>query len=310
MNLSGVLIVDKPTGVTSHDVILRLRRILGIRRIGHTGTLDPAASGVLLACVGSATKVVQFLSQYDKEYEAVIKLGVTTDTFDADGKTTGVKEDFQIDPQQIRNVVLSFKGNIRQTPPPYSAIKHKGKKLYQYARANQEVKIEEREVNIKDIRVLEVESPHIKLEVNCSKGTYVRSLASDIGKKLGCGAHLLSLRRTTVGPFRLSQALKIEQVESLHGKGEISTVLVPIEATLSHLPSAEVKQDYVDKVRHGASIEPDWISLTHGDFEPDQSISIKDEQGKIIALGRALAASRDFLNRSYEGKLFDYARVI
>lgn len=310
MNLSGVLIVDKPTGITSHDVILRLRRILGTRGIGHTGTLDPAASGVLLVCVGKATKVVQFLSRYDKEYHATIKLGITTDTFDAQGKITGVKENFQVDPEQIRNIVLSFKGNILQTPPSYSAIKHKGKKLYQYARANQEVQIEKREVNIKDIQVMDMETQQVKLKVSCSKGTYVRSLASDIGEKLGCGAHLLSLRRTKVGPFSISQALKIEQVETIHREGKIDTIMVPIEATLSHLPSAEVKQEFVDKVRHGASIEPAWIALIEEDFEPDRPISIKDREGKIIALGRALAASRDFLNHSYRGKLFDYARVI
>ena len=123
MSLSGVLIVDKPTGVTSHDVVLRLRRTLGVKRIGHTGTLDPAASGVLLACVGKATKVVQFLSEYDKEYEAVIKLGVTTDTYDADGKITGVKDDLKISSEQITEAVCSFKGKTWQMPPPYSAVK-------------------------------------------------------------------------------------------------------------------------------------------------------------------------------------------
>ncbi len=310
MNPSGVLIVDKPIGVTSHDVVLRLRRMLGTRSIGHAGTLDPAASGVLLACVGRATKVVQFLTQHDKEYRTEIKLGVTTDTYDGDGRVTGVKDGCEAGPDLIREVLLSFVGKTRQTPPSYSAIRHKGKRLYQYARANESVNIEPREIVIKDLEVLRIEPPAVEFRVSCSKGTYVRSLASDIGQKLGCGAHVVSLRRTAVGPFCLEDALGLEEVEAVQRRGEISKIMVPIEKALSHLPSVVVGDGSAEKVRHGAAIDGTDVAHTEGDFGPDQTISIRDQRGRILAVGRALVSSRELLGQKGREKLFDYARVL
>lgn len=310
MSLSGVLIVDKPIGVTSHDVILRLRRTLGVKRIGHTGTLDPAASGVLLACVGKATKVVQFLSEYDKEYEAVIKLGVTTDTYDGAGKITESKDEIQTDPDQIAKAVLSFKGRIRQTPPPYSAVKYRGKKLYQYARAQVKVEVREREVEIKEIQIEEINPPYVKLRVSCSKGTYLRTLAFDIGEKLGCGAHLHSLHRSRVGPFGLEDASDLEEIEAVCREGEISKLLVPLERTLSHLCSVVVKEDFCERVQQGVPLLPDSVATTQGDFGPNQQISIKDGRGNILAIGKALGSSSDFLDAGHRKKLFEYTRVI
>lgn len=310
MNLSGVLPVNKPSGVTSHDVIQRLRQILHIRRIGHAGTLDPSASGVLLVCVGKATKLVQFLTEYDKEYEAVIKLGITTETYDGEGKITSIKEDFKIGPDQVMKAIDSFKGRIWQVPPLYSAIKHKGKKLYQYARAKKMVERKKREVEIKDIDVIDMNIPYVKLRINCSKGTYVRSLAHDLGEKLGCGAFLFSLRRTRVGPFKLQGALGLEKISQVEDENRIQEIMIPIEKVLSYLSSVVVKESFAEKVRHGIPLTVSSVLSTEGDFKKDQTISIKDGRKNILAIGKALSSARDFQDPDYKNKLFEYIRVI
>ncbi len=310
MNLSGVLPVNKPSGVTSHDVIQRLRQILHIRRIGHTGTLDPSASGVLLACVGRATKVVQFLTEYDKEYEAVIKLGITTETYDGEGKVTEIKENFKISPGQIRKAIDSFKGKIWQVPPLHSAIKYKGKKLYQYARAKKRVEVKKREVEIKDIDVIDINIPYVKLRISCSKGTYIRSLAFDLGEKLGCGAYLFSLQRTRVGPFKLQEALGLEKISDVEDENKICDLLIPIEKALAHLPSVVVKESFTEKVRHGVPLAPSSVLSIETDFDQNQTISIKDGQKNIIAIGKALSSARNFLDLDYKNKLFEYVRVV
>jgi tRNA pseudouridine55 synthase len=310
MNLSGVLIVDKPCGVTSHDVVLKLRRMLGVKSIGHAGTLDPAASGLLLACVGRATKIVQFLSRYDKEYEAVIKLGVTTDTYDGDGQVTATHTGALPDANQIQRVLLSFEGRIEQIPPPYSAVKHKGRKLYQYARAQEKVKVNPRQVEIKKLQVLDIRPPCVKLKVKCSKGTYIRGLASEMGERLGCGAHLSELRRTGAGPFSLGDALSVEELEAIQHRGDISTVMVPIEKTLAHLPWVAVNEDCADQVKHGVAIGRACIQSLEGDFGAGDSISVRDRQGLVLAMGRALKSSAEFLRPGNGEKLFEYSRVI
>lgn len=310
MNLSGILVVDKPAGMTSHDVIERLRVILHTKRIGHAGTLDPSAEGVLLACVNQATKVVQFLTEYDKEYIAVIKLGITTDTYDGEGKITTTKEDFKISSGKIKRTILSFKGKIEQNPPLYSAIKHQGKKLYQYARAGQEVERKKREVEIKDIQIQEINPPYVKLKINCSKGTYVRSLAHDVGKKLGCGAYLYFLRRTRVGPFKLEEALSIEKISDIQAEDKIEDALLPIEKAFLHLPSAVVNEWFTERVQHGVPLQSSSVSRIEGDFDQNQTISLKSEKEKIVAFGKALTSAKNFLDSEYEQKLFEYIRVI
>lgn len=291
-------------------MIQRLRQILHTKRIGHTGTLDPGASGVLLACVGKATKVVQFLTEYDKQYEAVIKLGITTDTYDREGKITKVREDFKISSDKIRKVIDSFKGKIWQTPPLYSAIKYKGKKLYQYARAKKKVEVKKRKVEIKDIEVLGIDIPYVKLKIGCSKGTYVRSLVFDVGEKLGCGAHLFSLRRTRVGPFKLVDALDLENVSGLQDEGKIPDTLVSLEKALSHLPSVVVTKSFAEKVKHGIPLVSLSVLSTEGDFEKNRTVSIKDDRKNIIAVGKALSPAEKFLDLKHKKKLLEYIRVI
>lgn len=281
-----------------------------MKSIGHAGTLDPGASGLLLACVGRATKIVQFLTRYDKEYEAVIKLGLATDTFDGDGKVTAVHSGDPPDTNQIEKVLHSFEGRMLQTPPPYSAVKHKGKKLYQYARAREKVEVNPREIEIKDLLVLDIQPPCVKFRVRCSKGTYIRSLASEIGERLGCGAHLSELRRTGVGPFRLEDALTLKELEDTWLKGDISSVMVPIEAALSHLPRVTVKKEFSDRVRHGAAFDRAWVKSLPGDFQRDDWISVRDQDDQVLAVGKALASSSEFFNENHRGKVFEYTRVI
>jgi tRNA pseudouridine55 synthase len=251
--------------------------------MGHTGTLDPEASGVLLACVGRATKVAQFLSGCDKDYDAKIRLGVIVD---------------------------SFKGKIWQRPPMHSAIRYQGKRLYQYARAKQEVQIEKREVEIKRIEVVDINMPYVELRISCSKGTYVRSIAFDIGQRLGCGAYLSSLRRTRVGRFTLRQALDLERISEIEAQDRIQDVLIPIETALAHLPSVVVKEDFAQRIRHGVPLLSPSVLSTEKDFEQNQTISIRDVGEKVIAIGKALCPKEKFLDLDWRDKLFEYIRVI
>ncbi len=302
--------VDKPTGVTSHDVVQELRRILGTRRVGHTGTLDPAASGVLLACVGKGTKVAQFLTGYDKEYRAVIRLGATTDTYDGEGEIQETKQDCKVSLERIIDAINSFRGEIWQLPPLHSAIKYKGKRLYQYAREKKEVERTKRKVEIKEISIMDVNMPYVELRVSCSKGTYVRSLAHDVGQKLGCGAYLFSLRRTKVGPYGLQDALSPERISEVKKEGKINEALISIEEALAHLPSVAVQEDSVARIQHGVPLVSSSVSKVEGSFEPGQTVSITDEQGRIIAMGKALSPSEKFLDSSYKSQLVEYLRVL
>ncbi len=296
--------------MTSHDVIDELRRILATKRIGHTGTLDPGADGVLLICINQATKVAQFLTELDKEYQAVIKLGVTTDTYDRAGRVIKAEENLNISIDEIKKVVLSFTGRIQQTPPLYSAIKYNGKRLYQYARAHKKVEAKRREVEIKELEILNIDIPWVHLKIACSKGTYIRSLAFDIGEKLGCGAHLFSLRRTRIGSFRWEDSLGLERITDILSDGGINSALLPIEKALGHFPSVVVSESFAEKVKDGIPLKSSSVLAVEGDIKADQTISLKDKQKQIIAMGKALADARDFLDLTYGKRLFEYRRVI
>ncbi len=310
MNLSGLLVVNKKAKMTSHDVVEKLRRVLKFKKIGHTGTLDPGAQGVLLACLGKATKIAKLLTEYDKEYEAVIRLGVTTDTYDGEGKVVQIRDSLKISEDEIREAAQSFKGEIWQTPPLYSAVKQGGKKLYQYARAGKQVERKKRKVFIKDVQVLEVRPPFVKLKVNCSKGTYIRSLAHDMGEMLGCGAHLFSLFRTRVGPFDVKEALDLKAIEEIKHEGKMGDFLICIEKVLAHLPSVVVKNGFALRIKEGPNLLPSSVLSWEKEFDKDQVICIKNNQGEIIAIGKALCCSGEFSDENREGRLFEYSRVL
>jgi tRNA pseudouridine55 synthase len=310
MSLSGLLAVNKRAKMTSHDVVEKLRRVLGFEKIGHAGTLDPAARGVLLACVGKATKIAKFLTEYEKEYEAVVKLGVTTDTCDGDGKITRVSDDLKFGEEEIRKATEAFKGESWQTPPLYSAVKQGGKKLYQYARAGQQVERKKRKVFIKDIRVLEISLPYVKLKVTCSKGTYIRTLASDLGEMLRCGGHLFSLCRTRVGPFGLKDSLDLEAIEKIGSEGKLGDFLISVEKVLAHVPSVVVTDRFAQRIKEGPDLLAWSVLSSEKEFDKDQVICVKSNQKEIIAIGTALCSSQEFLNQRQKDKLFEYSRVL
>ncbi|MFY9926015.1 MAG: tRNA pseudouridine(55) synthase TruB [Opitutaceae bacterium] len=227
IELDGVLLVDKPGQHTSHDVIARLRGILRTRKIGHAGTLDPMATGLLIVLVGKATRVSQFIISLDKEYEGTIELGKVTDSQDADGEVMETRPVPEMTEADVRAAVQGFLGDQYQMPPMYSAIKIGGVPLYKKARKGEDVAREPRFIRVMSWDVLGFESPRIRFRLRCSKGTYVRTLAHDLGAKLGCGAHLSSLRRTATDRFNVSQALTLEQIEKL-SLPEIQRRLIPV----------------------------------------------------------------------------------
>ncbi|MBL7071250.1 MAG: tRNA pseudouridine(55) synthase TruB [Candidatus Omnitrophica bacterium] len=216
---SGIIIIDKPKGLTSHDVVDIVRRVFRMKRVGHAGTLDPIATGVLVILLGRATKRSNMLSGADKEYSAMLKLGVSTDSADAYGKVTKTSRLNSLDAESVEKAVLSFKGEIEQVPPMFSAVKYKGKRLYKLARKGVTVERKARKVTIKNISISEIGLPDVSLDVVCTKGTYIRQLCADIGEKLGCGAHMTELRRTRSGDFNISEAVSIDSLKKASGSG-------------------------------------------------------------------------------------------
>lgn len=238
----GIIIVHKEKGYTSHDVVAKLRGICGQKKIGHTGTLDPEATGVLPVCLGSGTKLCDMLTDKDKEYVAVLRLGVETDTQDMTGRVLA-EHAVEADEQQVSEAVMAFQGCYRQVPPMYSALKVNGKKLYELAREGREVERQAREVQIHQIEILGMQLPLVKLRVVCSKGTYIRTLCADIGAKLGCGGAMESLVRTRVGGFSLKEALTLGQLQELRDQGRLSEAVSSVESVFLSCPVLHVRSD-------------------------------------------------------------------
>ena len=216
---NGIVIVDKPNGLTSHDVVLFLRRRFGIKKVGHAGTLDPMATGVLVLLLGEATKLSNSFICDDKEYEGVMRLGVKTRTCDVEGEVLSTRDISGISDKTIKDTAASFLGTIDQVPPMFSALKRNGKKLYELARKGIEIEREPRKVTIYELDIKNVKLPDVWFKVGCSKGTYIRKLAEDMGEKIGCGAHLAALRRTRSGRFRIEDSVAFNELEKLDNKG-------------------------------------------------------------------------------------------
>ncbi len=258
---NGVLNVYKEAGFTSHDVVAKLRGICGQKKIGHTGTLDPDAVGVLPVCLGNATKLCDLLAGETKEYEAVLLLGKVTDTQDLSG-TVLEEHEVTVDEKEAEAAVLSFLGTYEQIPPMYSALKVNGKKLYELARAGKEVERQARPVQIFSIRILDTELPEITFRVECSKGTYIRTLCHDIGQKLGCGGAMKSLKRTRVGRFSVEEARTLSELEHLAKEDRLEAeALIPVERLFSHCPRLVVKPEFERLVRNGNELYPEQVIL-------------------------------------------------
>ena len=252
--ISGILNIDKPQGWTSHDVVAKVRRLTGQKRVGHAGTLDPLATGVLLVCLGQATRVVEYLMDGRKVYHATIHLGVSTDTYDSQGQVTHTTPHLTVTRSQVEEALSVFVGRIEQVPPAYSALKHKGTPLYKLARRGQAVRARPRTIEIHGLRLTAWDPPRLEVEVTCSRGTYIRSLAHDLGQKLGCGAHLCGLVRLASGRFTLEEAISLEALAEVAAQGNWAEVLLPIDAALQDMAAVTVNAEDEKRIRFGRQV--------------------------------------------------------
>jgi tRNA pseudouridine55 synthase len=254
--MDGVLVIDKPKGPTSFDVVRQVRSLLKVKKVGHTGTLDPMATGVLPLCLGEATKVAGYITESDKAYDAVVRLGAETDTQDAEGKVVAEAPVPPLTTARLEEVLGRFRGTFEQVPPMYSAVKVGGKRLYELARAGEEVERAARQVTVYELLLRDFSATHLTLSVRCSKGFFVRTLAYDVGRALGCGAHLEALRRTHSGPFTLDQALPLVEVVELVKQPEaLARRLLPLAEALVDLPAVRVSEAEAERVSHGVPLE-------------------------------------------------------
>jgi len=285
--LDGVMVVLKPPGMTSHDVVAYLRTLLGQKKAGHTGTLDPGVPGVLPVCLGRATRLAEFLLEGDKAYRAEITLGITTDTQDAFGRVLEERPAGHITSEELGRVLASFTGILSQVPPMYSAVKRQGRPLYHLARQGIRVERKPRVISVKSLRLVRFEAgpnPRALLDVVCSRGTYLRTICADIGKALGCGAHMSYLIRTRSGPFRLEDAWPLEEIRDLHGGGMVEKAVLPMETAVAGLPALQVDAGEVALVRHGRSP----LRVATGDLDPGTVVQLKGPEGALLAVAEVL----------------------
>jgi tRNA pseudouridine55 synthase len=285
--MDGVLAINKASGMTSHDVVAVARRLLHEKRIGHAGTLDPLATGVLVLCVGKATRIAQYLEAGEKEYRVVMKLGVVTDTLDADGR---VLETTSYDPpslERVEKVVNGFAGEIEQTPPAYSAVKVNGVPSYARARKGEDIRNKSRIVTIHSLKIVSYVDPLIELKVRCSKGTYIRTLCADIGSKLGTGAHVTELQRTRSGDFPIERTVTLDELGRAAEEGRAEHTLASVDEALKRFPAVIVRETDVLRVAQGNFIADIAPPVVENDANGER-LRLHDERGRLLAL-----ASRD-----------------
>jgi len=296
--LSGVIVVDKPPGITSAKVVARVKKWLKARKAGHTGTLDPFATGVLVCCINRATKLSRFFLHGKKKYEAVLHLGVETDTQDSTGIVTNVCHNVEFSKKTIESAFKRFEGNIQQLPPVYSALKHKGIPLYKLARSKKPVQKPARQVSIITLKILEIHPPFIRFEVFCSAGTYIRTLCADIGASLGCGGHLKELRRIESSGFTITDAVTLEELEDLTLSEKLSDRLISMSNALKDMPEYIADNVLVNKINHG-------YIITKNDFMAEK-INAFEGFIKIVDTNKTLVA---VLKHAKEKNRYDYCCV-
>ncbi len=307
--MNGVVVIDKPSGKTSFDVIRDVRRLVRVKKIGHTGTLDPLATGVLPLCFNEATKLVRFFSNDDKTYRATMLLGMETDTLDIEGTATASCQ-VDIGVGDIENVAGEFVGEIEQTPPRYSAIKFKGKPLYKWARKGMPVDPAPRKVTIYGITIEDVALPYVTFEISCSKGTYIRSLCADIGSRLGCGACMSGLRRKRSGYFGEQSALSLENLDDERRREMIKESMIPMVDALPDYRLVSVADEIAERIRKG--YQPDFeilgingdTSLEHGDI-----LKLVTKDKNMVAVARMHLVSRGASLPDHGGKMVEILRV-
>ena len=297
--VDGVLIIKKETGWTSHDVVAKVRQLLGGVKVGHAGTLDPAATGVLPVLIGRGTRIAEYLVEWDKEYRAVLRLGESTDTQDATGAVLASHTTGSVTSEPIREVVARFHGPIEQVPPMYSAVKVGGVPLYKSARAGKTIPREARRIVIHTLEVETIQERDVTLRIVCSKGTYVRTLCADIGDALGVGGHMLALERRRVGPLTIDHALTIDEVTTHHALGRLGEHLLSLDHALDHLGIAVVSEPIADSVRHGVSVPAGkvlrWEGAATAERRARSSVRIHNTDGRLLAIGKCPDNSGDVL---------------
>jgi tRNA pseudouridine55 synthase len=280
--MDGIVNINKPPGMTSHDVVLHARRILREKRIGHTGTLDPLATGVLVLCVGRATRIAQYLEAGEKEYRAVMRLGITTDTLDAEGRVLETKTYSPPERGELVRTIQRFTGAILQSPPAFSAVKIGGTPSYRLARQGKAKPNKPRQVTIHEIDLTSYDDPLVGLTVRCSKGVYIRSLCADIGDALGTGAHLAALQRTRSGRFSLAEAMTLEELQALATAGDVDRVVLPIDHALADFPAASLTDEEAVRITHGNRLPGSESALNM----PSGLFRLHDPSGRLLALAR------------------------
>ncbi len=307
--IEGVLLVDKPKGLSSHEVVDRIREVFKIRKVGHTGTLDPMATGLLIICLGRDTKLSAFLQDLNKVYEGQMIFGVTTSTLDSEGEIVEEKDASSLSREKIEEIFTHFQGKIFQTPPMFSAIHQDGKRLYELARIGQEVRRPQRTVNVYQFEALRFSfnsHPQVEFRAHCSKGTYIRTLCADVGKASGFGAYQLSLRRTGIGPFDLKQAWKLEELDG-KSKEEREEILLSLKDALPHLPLVTIKKGGVKVVRWGRPLYLSQIYALPSRLERGDRVRLCTQEGKLLAVGVSLQEGTHFCQDRVG---FKYLRVL
>jgi tRNA pseudouridine55 synthase len=300
--MDGLILVDKPQNFTSHDIVLKTRNILNIKKVGHCGTLDPLATGLMLLALGKATRLFPFLSKLDKIYEGLIRLGFATDTYDSAGKPTATEAKNYPLKDNLLKAMKKFEGDIQQLPPPYSAKKYKGKPLYLLARGKKEFELRPSKVFVHFFQLRKYNPPILKFKVKCSSGTYIRSLANDLGQDLGCGAHLSELTRTDVGNFNLNESHSLGEIKGLKKAGKTAEFLIPLESLLPEFPKIILKERGSVLAKNGNLISPEDIQKVILDESSKAGISPRGEkvfrmfslEGKLLALAKEVSEKQCF----------------
>jgi tRNA pseudouridine55 synthase len=282
--MNGFLIIDKPAGFTSHDVVGRVRHILQERSIGHLGTLDPMATGILPLLIGNLTRLAQFYTSCEKTYEGVIRFGFATDTYDADGEALAAPQPVKLSLPDIEDLARNFVGVVAQTPPPFSAKKINGVPAYRLARKKQEITLQPVQVEIKEFRILTFNDDRASFRARVSSGTYVRSIANDMGQELGCGAHLECLRRTSVGEFSLSDAHTFEEVDAAASAGRADDLLIHTRKLLPEFPSVTANQEMAARIRNGQT-----VNLP--EFSQARRVKVFEGQRELMAIATRIAGT-------------------
>lgn len=305
----GIINVSKPTGITSFKTVSIVRKLFGVKKAGHTGTLDPSASGVLPICIGKATRICQFLLNSKKVYLARMKLGVTTDTQDADGKILEEHTDFVVSEDRVKDAISKYKGEIQQIPPMFSAKKIDGKKLYEFARKGVVLEREPKTVEIFSIEFLEMEGDEVLFRAETSPGTYIRTLCDSIGHDLGCGAHLKTLVREKVGSMTIDNAVTIERLRELKKLEKLDEVLIGINEALSFYPMARVDKNAEVEICQGLMISKRGVKEVSGTFKAKEILRVVGPDGEIIALMESLVHSDNLKNIAPDAPIMKSVKV-